>query len=138
MPWHILTLLRIRNTRGRRIGRRGTLHGSLHQECAGWRWLNQFVTGREHVDPYHECGATSSPAAAAGQHQLLAPDATVQVALVAIDPALIPRKEGITTDRISQPLAGGPQYLLVHPVAERDEVHLAAGRGYSTCSLNSA
>ena len=37
---------------------------------------------------------------------VLAAGATVQVDLVAIDPALSPRKEGITTDRIPQPLAG--------------------------------
>jgi enamine deaminase RidA (YjgF/YER057c/UK114 family) len=74
-------------------------------------WLNQFVTGREHVDPYHEVRRDfirpPRPASTTvAQPELLAPDATVQVDLVAIDPALSPPKEGITTDRIPQPLAG--------------------------------
>src|SRR6266436_5497374 len=53
-------------------------------------WLNQFVTSREHVD----------------QPELLAPDATVQVDMVVIDPGLAPAKEGIAVDTIPQPLAG--------------------------------
>jgi enamine deaminase RidA (YjgF/YER057c/UK114 family) len=40
------------------------------------------------------------------QPALLAPDATVQVDLVAIDPTLSPPKEGITSDKIPQPLSG--------------------------------
>jgi enamine deaminase RidA (YjgF/YER057c/UK114 family) len=74
-------------------------------------WLNQFVTGREHVDPYHEVRREfikpPRPASTTvAQPGLLAPDATIQVDLVAIDPALAPAKEGITSDRIPQPLAG--------------------------------
>jgi enamine deaminase RidA (YjgF/YER057c/UK114 family) len=74
-------------------------------------WLNQFVTGRQHVDPYHEVRrdfiTPPRPASTTVvQPGLLAPDATIQVDMVAIDPMLAPAKEGITTDRIPQPLAG--------------------------------
>jgi enamine deaminase RidA (YjgF/YER057c/UK114 family) len=74
-------------------------------------WLNQFVTGRQHVDPYHEVrrDVIKPPRPASttvAQPALLAPNATVQLDLVAIDPALGPAKEGITTDRIPQPLTG--------------------------------
>ncbi|MGH7388360.1 MAG: RidA family protein [Candidatus Rokuibacteriota bacterium] len=74
-------------------------------------WLNQFVTGKEHVDPYHEVRRDfikpPRPASTTvGQPGLLAPDATIQVDMVAIDPGLAPVKEGITTDKIPQPLAG--------------------------------
>lgn len=74
-------------------------------------WLNQFVTGREHVDPYHEVRREfikpPRPASTTvAQPGLLAPGATIQVDMVAIDPALGPPKEGITTDKIPQPLAG--------------------------------
>ncbi len=74
-------------------------------------WLNQFVTGREHVDPYHEVRREfikpPRPASTTvAQSGLLAPDATIQVDMVAIDPTLGPPKEGITTDKIPQPLAG--------------------------------
>jgi enamine deaminase RidA (YjgF/YER057c/UK114 family) len=74
-------------------------------------WLNQFVTGREHVDPYHEVRRDfikpPRPASTTvGQPGFLAPDATIHVDMVAIDPALAPKKEGITTDKIPQPLAG--------------------------------
>jgi enamine deaminase RidA (YjgF/YER057c/UK114 family) len=74
-------------------------------------WLNQFVTGREHVDPYHEVRRDfvrpPRPASTTvAQPELLAQDATVQVDLVAIDPALRPAREPITTDRIPQPLSG--------------------------------
>jgi enamine deaminase RidA (YjgF/YER057c/UK114 family) len=72
-------------------------------------WLNQFVTGRQHVDPYHEVRREfikpPRPASTTvAQPRLLAPDATIQVDMVAVDPAL-PR-EGVSTDRIPQPLAG--------------------------------
>ena len=74
-------------------------------------WLNQFVTGRQHVDPYHEVRRDfvkpPRPASTTvAQPSLLAPDATVQVDMVAIDPVLAPAKEGITSDKIPQPLAG--------------------------------
>src|SRR2546425_4761861 len=74
-------------------------------------WLNQFVTARWHVDPYHEVRREfiqpPRPASTTvAQPALLAPDATVQVDLVAIDPALSPPKEGITTAEIPQPLSG--------------------------------
>ena len=74
-------------------------------------WLNQFVTAREHVDPYHEVRREflkpPRPASTTvAQPALLAPDATVQVDMVAIDPALSAPKEGIATDRIPQPLSG--------------------------------
>jgi len=74
-------------------------------------WLNQFVTGRQHVDPYHEVRRDfvkpPRPASTTvAQPGLLAPDATIQVDMVAIDPSLAPAKEGITTDKIPQPLSG--------------------------------
>jgi enamine deaminase RidA (YjgF/YER057c/UK114 family) len=74
-------------------------------------WLNQFVTGRQHVDPYHEVrrDVVKPPRPASttvAQPGLLAPDVTIQVDMVAIDPALAPPKEGITTDKIPQPLSG--------------------------------
>jgi enamine deaminase RidA (YjgF/YER057c/UK114 family) len=74
-------------------------------------WLNQFVTAREHVDPYHEVRREfikpPRPASTTvGQPGFLAPDATIHVDMVAIDPVLAPPKEGITTDKIPQPLAG--------------------------------
>lgn len=74
-------------------------------------WLNQFVTARQHVDPYHEVRREfiqpPRPASTTvAQPALLAPDATVQVDMVAIDPALGPPKEGITSDTIPQPLSG--------------------------------
>lgn len=74
-------------------------------------WLNQFVTGREHVDPYHEVRREflkpPRPASTTvAQSGLLAPDATIQVDMVAIDPALAPPKDGITTDKIPAPLSG--------------------------------
>lgn len=80
-------------------------------DVANGVWLNQFVTGRQHVDPYHEVrrDVIKPPRPASttvAQPALLAPDATVQMDLVAIDPALGPAKEGITTDRIPQPLTG--------------------------------
>src|SRR5262249_40984843 len=73
--------------------------------------LNQCVTAREHVDPYHEVRRDfirpPRPASTTvAQPELLAPDATVQVDMVAIDPGLAPTKEGITVDTIPQPLAG--------------------------------
>jgi hypothetical protein len=91
-----------------------TIEAALKQAGATFAdgvWLNQFVTGREHVDPYHEVRRDFIPpprpaSTTVAQPELLAPDATVQVDLVAIDPALSPPKEGITTDRIPQPLAG--------------------------------
>jgi len=74
-------------------------------------WLNQFVTGRQYVDPYHEVRREflkpPRPASTTVvQSALLAPDAAIQVDMVAIDPALAPPKEGITTDKIPQPLSG--------------------------------
>ncbi len=74
-------------------------------------WLNQFVTGRQHVDPYHEVRREllkpPRPASTTVvQPGFLAPDATIHVDMVAIDPALAPPKEGITTDKIPQPLSG--------------------------------
>ena len=74
-------------------------------------WLNQFVTSREHVDPYHEVRRDfirpPRPASTTvAQPELLAPDATVQVDMVVIDPGLAPAKEGIAVDTIPQPLAG--------------------------------
>ena len=74
-------------------------------------WLNQFVTAREHVDPYHEVRREflkpPRPASTTvAQPELLAPDATVQVDMVAIDPALGPSKEGIAVPAIPQPLSG--------------------------------
>lgn len=74
-------------------------------------WLNQFVTGREHVDPYHEVRRESLPAprpcsTTVVQPGLLAPDATVQVDMVAIDPTLAPPKELISAEKIPQPLTG--------------------------------
>jgi len=74
-------------------------------------WLNQFVTGRQHVDPYHEVRRDfvkpPRPASTTvAQPGLLAPDATIQVDMVAIDPSLAPTKEGITTDKIPEPLSG--------------------------------
>ena len=74
-------------------------------------WLNQFVTARQHVDPYHEVRRDfikpPRPASTTvAQPALLAPDATVQVDMVAFDPALAPAKEGITSDKIPQPLSG--------------------------------
>jgi len=74
-------------------------------------WLNQFVTGREHVDPYHEVRreflqAPRPCSTTVVQPGLLAPDATVQVDMVAIDPALSPPKEPISTDKTPQPLTG--------------------------------
>ena len=74
-------------------------------------WLNQFVTGRQHVDPYHEVRREfikpPRPASTTVvQPGLLAPDATIQVDMLAIDPALAPPKEGITSDKIPQPLSG--------------------------------
>ena len=74
-------------------------------------WLNQFVTAREHVDPYHEVRRDfirpPRPASTTvAQPELLAPDATVQVDMVAIDPGLAPAKEGIAVDTIPQPLSG--------------------------------
>jgi enamine deaminase RidA (YjgF/YER057c/UK114 family) len=91
-----------------------TIEAALKQAGAALAdgvWLNQFVTGREHVDPYHEVRRDfikpPRPASTTvAQPELLAPDATVQVDLVAIDPALSAPKEGIATDRIPQPLAG--------------------------------
>src|SRR2546425_1144935 len=91
-----------------------TIEAALKQAGAALAdgvWLNQFVTGREHVDPYHEVRRDFIPPprpanTTVAQPELLAPDATVQVDLVAIDPALSPPKEGITTDRIPQPPAG--------------------------------
>src|SRR5215470_5689247 len=74
-------------------------------------WLNQFVTARAHVDPYHEVRREflkpPRPASTTvAQPELLAPDATVQVDMVAIDPALGPAKEGIAVPGIPQPLSG--------------------------------
>jgi enamine deaminase RidA (YjgF/YER057c/UK114 family) len=74
-------------------------------------WLNQFVTAREHVDPYHEVRREflepPRPASTTvAQPELLAPDATVQVDMVAIDPALSAPKEGIVVSTIPQPLSG--------------------------------
>src|SRR5262249_23859378 len=79
-------------------------------------WLNQFVTAREHVDPYHEVRRDfirpPRPASTTGAPPELlapdptAPDATVQVDMVAIEPGLAPAKEGITVDTTPQPLAG--------------------------------
>jgi enamine deaminase RidA (YjgF/YER057c/UK114 family) len=74
-------------------------------------WLNQFVTAREHVDPYHEVRREflkpPRPASTTvAQPELLALDATVQVDLVAVDSALSPPKEGIAVAAIPQPLSG--------------------------------
>src|SRR5439155_15860930 len=74
-------------------------------------WLNQFVTARQHVDPYHEVRREflepPRPASTTvAQPELLAPDATVQVDMVAIDPALSAPKEGIVVSTIPQPLSG--------------------------------
>jgi len=74
-------------------------------------WLNQFVTAREHVDPYHEVRREflqpPRPASTTvAQPELLARDATVQVDMVAIDPALSPPKEGIAVETIPRPLSG--------------------------------
>src|SRR5207247_2148244 len=52
--------------------------------------------------PHSEC-REGRPVA---QPELLAPDATVQVDMVVIDPGLAPAKEGIAVDTIPQPLAG--------------------------------
>src|SRR5437667_5439334 len=62
-------------------------------------WLNQFVTARQHVDPYHEIRRDfikpPRPASTTvAQPALLARDATVQVDMVAFDPTLAPPRKG--------------------------------------------
>ena len=74
-------------------------------------WLNQFVTALEHVDPDHHVRrefleAPRPCSTTVCQPALLAPDATIQVDMVAIDPTLAPPKEPIATDKIPQPLSG--------------------------------
>ena len=85
--------------------------GAAGSALAHGVWLNQFVTARRHVDPYHEVRrefiTPPRPASTTvAEPGLLAPDATIQVDMVAIDPALAPAREGITTDKIPQPLSG--------------------------------
>ena len=88
-----------------------TALGQAGTSVANAVWLNQFVTAREHVDPYHEVrrDVIKPPRPASttvAQPELLAAGATVQVDMVAIDPALSPPKEGIAVPTIPQPLSG--------------------------------
>jgi enamine deaminase RidA (YjgF/YER057c/UK114 family) len=88
-----------------------TALGQAGTSVANAIWLNQFVTAREHVDPYHEVrrDVIKPPRPASttvAQPELLAAGATVQVDMVAIDPALSPPKEGIVVSTIPQPLSG--------------------------------
>ena len=88
-----------------------TALGQAGTSVANAVWLNQFVTAREHVDPYHEVrrDVIKPPRPASttvAQPELLAAGATVQVDMVAIDPALSPPKEGIAVSTIPQPLSG--------------------------------